>query len=367
MQRAGLYIHIPFCRKRCTYCDFYSEGDAMPRLPRYIEALKAEINLRHLPSPQSPVGSVYFGGGTPSLLSVDQIEGLLQQLKARFSMTSDCEVTLEANPGTLDLHYLEALRNLGINRLSLGVQSFLDDELQMMGRIHSSRQVIKTIDDARSAGFDNLSIDLIYGLPGQSLAQWTTTLKRAIALAPDHISAYTLTWSEHTPLGRRIEHGALERPDEETVATIYETTVTQFANGGYAQYEVSNFARPGYESVHNRAYWSGRPYLGLGASAHGFLPPARYWNHADLDSYIETTESNQLPEAGRETLSKADVRLEEIALGLRRREGIALALVANSGPLPRFVDAGWLTIEGDRVRPTSAGLFRADGMATALA
>lgn len=339
----------------------------MQRLPRYMEALAAEINLRQISDAATTVRSVYLGGGTPSLLSTEQIDVLLGQLKRRFSLSADCEITLEANPGTFDTAYLERLKTLGISRLSLGVQSFLDTELRLMGRIHNSQDAKDTLHRARNAGFDHIGIDLIYGLPGQSRDAWMRSLDQAVALKPDHISAYTLTWSEHTPLGRRIEQGSLKRPEEDIVAAMYETTVLRLAKAGYQQYEVSNFARPGYESVHNHAYWSGRPYLGLGASAHGFLPPQRYWNIADVQGYIDAIALGRLPEAGQETLSEAQRRMEQIALGLRQTEGLPLEWIVDRGRLADFIDAGWIEIVKGRVMPTSSGLFRADGMAAALA
>ncbi|MCK5148551.1 radical SAM family heme chaperone HemW [bacterium] len=367
MTQTGIYIHIPFCRVRCHYCDFYSHGDALGSIPMYVDAVCREINLYAGRINPAIITSIYLGGGTPSLLSIRQIHMILHEIKTRFRCEENPEISIEANPGTIDAEYLTQLSLQGINRLSLGIQSFCDRELTMLGRIHSADEAREAFQSARSAGFKQIGIDLIYGLPGQNVDQWQRSLKEAIALSPEHISAYALTWNDDTETGRRIECGDLPRPEEEMLAQQYQLAVTMLENAGYEHYEVSNFARSGCRARHNAAYWTGRPYLGLGASAHGYLPPVRYWNISDIDQYVHAIKDEKLPLAGSEELRPDQERIEQIALGLRTSEGISRQLVSgNIDQVETFIEAGWLKEQGTNLIPTSSGMFQADGMAASL-
>lgn len=367
MNGAGLYIHVPFCRRRCTYCDFYSEGDALARLPLYMRALTREAALRKTQLEGHAIETVYLGGGTPSLISSGELESLMARLRGLYDIREDAEITLEANPGALDLADLDAWRDLGINRLSLGIQSFDGGMLALMGRLHTAEEAAAAVAAAQQAGFGRIGLDLIYGLPGQNEAQWADDLERAIALAPGHVSAYALTWSNSTPLGRRIESGALPRPQEDAVARLYDLADRMLTRAGYVHYEVSNYALPGQESRHNQGYWTGKPYLGLGPSAHGFSSNRRYWNAASLDGYVDALNEDRLPPGGDEVLDAGQRRIEDIALGLRHLGGVSAEwLHDHEATVRRFVDQGWLTEQDGRFIPTAQGMLRADGMADAL-
>jgi oxygen-independent coproporphyrinogen-3 oxidase len=282
----SLYFHIPFCSHRCAYCDFNTYAGQEDMIPDYVEALCKEVDFvgRKL---AGEVHTIFFGGGTPSLLSPEQFESIFQSIRANFQLTDKAEITTEANPGTVTYEDLRALRQLGINRISYGVQSANTEELRMLERIHNFFDVIEAVTSARKAGFDNLNLDLIYGLPEQKLSTWQTTVRRILDLHPEHISAYALTLEHGTPFGRWSSKGLLPLPDPDLAAEMYEWLSETLEANGYVQYEISNWAKPGYECRHNMQYWRGLPYLAFGAGAHGYANGYRYSNVLRIKTYIE--------------------------------------------------------------------------------
>ncbi len=305
----GLYLHIPFCLRRCRYCDFFSTEGMRKRIPAYIRALCREIEWTGRAGGSPSVGSVFFGGGTPSLLEPRQVEMVLDGIRKSFRLDSQAEITLEANPGTVDNFQWKAFRETGINRLSLGVQSADDGELRLLGRIHTYAEAERTFRNARRAGFENINLDFIFGLPGQSLTVWSKTLSRALSLAPEHLSLYALTLERGTELARTVRRGALPAPDEDTAAEMFERAEEMLGQAGYRHYEISNWAKdgrmgtdagpagrrvpvfPGFACRHNLRYWLNQPYLGIGAGAHGCAAGKRYSNICSVEKYIERMHS----------------------------------------------------------------------------
>ena len=284
----SLYLHIPFCQHRCAYCDFNTYAGQADSIPAYVDALCHEIEFvgRHAPE-KFPLHTIFFGGGTPSLLTPRQFEIILASIRANFDLLVGAEVTIEANPGTCSMVDLRELRSVGINRLSFGVQSANREELRMLERIHDFFDVIEAVSWARQAGFENLNLDLIYGLPEQTLQTWQTTLKRILALHPEHVSAYALTLEHGTPFGRWSSRGLLPIPDPDLAAEMYEWAGQALEAAGYRQYEISNWSKPDHECRHNLQYWRGLPYLGLGAGAHGYANGYRYSNVLRIKTYID--------------------------------------------------------------------------------
>ncbi|GBD07486.1 Oxygen-independent coproporphyrinogen-III oxidase-like protein YqeR [bacterium HR21] len=315
----GLYIHIPFCQHKCSYCDFYAV-ERLEMVELFVEALCREVALlpENFPEAvQEPIGTLYFGGGTPSLLAPHQLERILAALQRVFRFESKLEWTLECNPGTVDRQRLQAYRAVGVNRISFGVQSLADDELRFLERLHSAEDACQAVEWAFQAGFDNVNVDLMFALPGQTLLSWQRTLERVRALAPQHISAYSLIWEPGTPLYRRWQQGQIAPVSEELESAQYELAASLLEQDGYVHYEVSNFAQPGYVCRHNLLYWHGEQYVALGPAAHGYVNGRRYWNVRNLRRYLELLRQGKLPIAGSEQLS-AYQRLEEVLfLGLR--------------------------------------------------
>ena len=324
----GIYVHIPYCVKKCAYCDFVSVPSAQhaAEMEAYAAALTAEI-LREVPPLRARWGAaatIYVGGGTPTTLPALLLTGLLETLRTAAGMPEEC--TIEANPGTVDAAYLGALRAAGANRLSLGVQSFDDALLRRIGRIHTAAEAEQAFHAARAAGFENISIDLMYGLPGQTLDHLRRSVAVAVALAPEHLSVYGLTVEEGTPFAAMQAAGRLDLPTEEATEEMYDFLMAELPARGYARYEIANFARPGFESRHNRGYWHMTPYLGLGAAAHGYVDGERWANAADIPAYIRAVREGtciRTPEDGVRTRERA---MEEYAfLALRTAEGIDAA------------------------------------------
>jgi oxygen-independent coproporphyrinogen-3 oxidase len=294
----SLYLHIPFCRHRCAYCDFNTYAGQAASLPKYVEALSKEIQFVGQRAPEKiSLHTVYFGGGTPSLMSPAQFESILKSIGDHFILLPEAEISIEANPGTCSFADLLALRELGVNRISFGVESANSEELRMLERAHDFFDVIEAVAWARKAGFENLSLDLIYGLPEQNLQSWQRTLQRSLDLHPEHISAYALTLEHSTPLGRWSARGLLPIPDPDLAAEMYEWAEETFQTAGYHQYEISNWSRPGRECGHNLQYWRGLPYLGLGAGAHGYANDYRYSNVLRIKTYIERINQIRSPKA----------------------------------------------------------------------
>jgi len=284
----SLYFHIPFCAHRCAYCDFNTYAGQEDSIPFYVTTLCKEVELvgRRFPA-GNKIHTIFFGGGTPSLLSPQQFESTFHSLRGHFDLTDTNEVTIEANPGTVSLEQLKKLHDIGINRISFGVQSANMEELQMLERAHDFFDVIRSVSWARQAGFDNLNLDLIYGLPEQTLLVWQSTIRRILDLQPDHISAYALTLEHGTPFGRWASRGLLPRPDPDLAADMYEWADEVFESAGYVHYEISNWAKPNRECIHNLQYWRALPYLGLGAGAHGYANGYRYSNVLRIKTYID--------------------------------------------------------------------------------
>lgn len=334
----GLYCHIPFCSSKCPYCDFNSYI-YNPVLARdYFDAMKSEISCwgRTLGRPR--LKSVYFGGGTPTTLSAAQLAALLRLAGEIFSIDGDIEKTAEANPGGLRRGNFRELISGGFNRLSLGVQSLDDSVLKTLGRIHCATDAIGCCKAAREAGFSNISIDLIYAVPGQRHDSWMSTLEKAIELEPDHISIYELTVEEGTVFGAMTKRGALKLPDEDMALEMYDEAADKLNAAGFEHYEISNFARPGRRSRHNQIYWSYYDYLGLGAGAHSKIGPKRFWNESNPRRYAQMIAKDGCATAGQEDLSAEKALAEALMLGLRMIEGVDLTeLSASCGIDPDIV------------------------------
>ena len=287
----SLYFHIPFCTHRCAYCDFNTYAGQEGLLPAYVQALENEIKAVGRSAPERlKVETIFFGGGTPSLMTPSQFESILKTVAAHYELLPGLEATLEANPGTVSLDDLKGLRRAGLNRISFGVQSANPEELRMLERAHTYPEVINAVSWARQAGFDNLNLDLIYGLPEQTLARWQKTVESVLTLRPEHLSLYALTLEHGTPFGRWASRGLLPLPDPDLAAEMYEWSAERLAAAGYAQYEISNWALPGRECRHNLQYWRNGDYLGLGAGAHGYAGGVRYSNVLRIKTYIQRLE-----------------------------------------------------------------------------
>jgi oxygen-independent coproporphyrinogen III oxidase len=289
----SLYIHVPFCVHRCAYCDFNTYAGQLDTIPRYVQAICREIEGFGLHSPKLTVGTIFFGGGTPSLLPAKDYQEIFKKIHAFFSVSSQVEVSLEANPGTVSDGYLTDLHSLGFNRISFGVQSANPEELHMLERIHSYSDVVDAMKWSRRAGFDNINLDLIYGLPEQSLERWQKTVGLVLGLNPEHISAYALSLEHGTPFGRWAAKGLLPTPDPDLAAEQYEWTMEYLAGLGYEQYEISNWAKSGRQCRHNLQYWRNLEYLGLGAGAHGYADGCRYSNVLRIRTYLDRMENAQ--------------------------------------------------------------------------
>ena len=364
-----LYVHVPFCRLVCAYCDFVTVGGRGSDIPRYVEALLAELALRPAPG---ELTTIYFGGGTPSLVPAPSVARLIDAATARWASRS-AEVTLEANPSAREAPDWAGLRTAGVNRISLGVQSLRDFDLRRLARGHSAAEARAAFAATRAAGFENVSLDLIYGIPDQSLSDWRSGLTDAIALAPDHISLYALSlaltpdeWAAPPrPGAMRWRRRMIESLDDALAADQYRLAEELLDAAGHRHYEISSWARPGRESRHNSAYWARLPYTGLGAGAHSFDGSARFWNERDLDRYLTAVGAGKRPVEGSEALDEPTRAFEAIALGLRRIRGLSReAFAAEFGvpPEARFAAAvsegtaaGLIELDGDSLRLTPSG------------
>jgi oxygen-independent coproporphyrinogen III oxidase len=366
MKRAGIYIHIPFCRSRCSYCDFATGTYDAPLAERYVAAVAREIASFHENETTAEVDTIYFGGGTPSLLNASQVEKLLNAVHERFRVTADAEVTMEMNPGTLAPQTLRAFRGLGVNRASFGAQTFDDRELRRLGRVHTASDVRQTILDLHEAGFRNVSFDLIAGLPGQTLNSWSRNLDEALQLRPQHLSLYLLEVHEGTPLAEQIRRGQQPRPDDDDAAAMYQLMLDRTVAVGYVHYEISNFCLPGYESRHNTKYWTGEAVYGFGCSAHSFDGERRRWaNERDAARYTALMEKGRTPIIERVRLDEHEAQAEAVFLGLRLMRGVYLPQhrerfgqdlrAAYAADLARLSEAGLVSIEDDWLRLTRNG------------
>ncbi|MCX7670773.1 MAG: radical SAM family heme chaperone HemW [Anaerolineae bacterium] len=386
----ALYVHIPFCVVRCAYCDFNTYAGLERFHAPFTEALSTEIGRAGAARGRPPAHTIFIGGGTPTVLTSAQLAQILQACRAAFAVAPDAEITCEANPGTVDRARFADLRALGVNRLSLGVQSFDDAELRWLGRIHTAAEAEEAWRAARAAGFTNINLDFIFGLPGQELATWQRTLERAIALEPEHLSLYSLTVEHGTPLYERVRRGLVPAPDDDLAAALYEAACERLARAGYEQYEISNWARgsgawthgrstnsamphspfahPVFACRHNLVYWRRESYLGFGPGAHSFDRAAgrRWWNVRPVPQYIQRIAAGRSPEADGEFIDRRTAMGETMMLGLRLvREGVAEALFraqfgvglqeAFGREIERLAAAGLLERLPDRVRLTPAG------------
>lgn len=349
---AGIYIHIPFCKSRCRYCDFFSTTH-LEKQQQYVEALLAEWQDRQHELSE-PIHTLYIGGGTPSTLDSAALYRILQTILG--NTTSDHrpqEITMEANPGDITLEKAQAWRAMGINRLSIGIQSFDDQLLTLIGRRHTSEQARQAVAYAQAAGFDNISIDLMYALPSQTMQQWQNDVAQALQLGVQHISTYGLMYEDGTVLTTLLEHGVIEAVDEDLEMQMYDYLVERLAANGFLHYEVSNFALQNRHSRHNSSYWNDTPYLGLGAGAHSYNGQQRQWNIADLDAYIEQAMAHNLrPEM--ETLTPEQHHTEQVMLGLRTSQGVAKDHINLSKALP-YLQQGLLVENGNRIVATTQG------------
>lgn len=371
---SGIYIHVPFCLSKCVYCGFYSVAQTRDK-EMFVRTLLQETDLRADYIDLRTARTLYFGGGTPSLLSLEELETIFQHLGQHCRLKNLEEITLEANPEQLTPDYCRGLRSLGISRLSIGVQSFDDDVLRFMGRRHTARQAIEAVENASTAGFRNLSIDLIFGVAERTDAQWEEDLRTALSLPIQHLSCYALTAEENSRLYRQIQQGRHAPVDDEQAERQYKLLHKCLAPTEFQQYEVSNYSLPGFESRHNSAYWDHTPYLGLGPAAHSFDGASRQWNAANLKQYGENV-AHGITCEGREELSPADLYNETLLLALRTREGLDLeALHAQygneraQGILNHFrerVPAGQYENAAGKLRLTTEGLWFADGIAEDL-
>ncbi len=366
--KLGVYIHIPFCEKKCFYCDFYSIENHSQR-EEFIASLVKEITLYSNSSPKAAVDTIFFGGGTPSLLAPTELDTILNAAARHFSISTDCEFTIECNPGAVNTKYLTDYRSLGANRLSFGVQSFFDDELKFLSRIHNSREAITAVDEARRAGFENINIDLMYALPNQTVDRLLANLERGLSLDTTHLSAYALIVEPGTPLFSAVSRGELRPAEETTEAAMYETVMNFMNERGYDHYEISNYCRPGRRCRHNLKYWNGDEYVGFGPSAHSYVDNTRWWNVSSLNGYLASLASNELPVSAKETLTPSQNQDEFIFLNLRQgrldlnslhdRFGIAL----DAGFISDLQKTGYCSLSGNELRLTARGFVVCDELA----
>src|SRR3972149_2630497 len=369
LETTGIYIHIHFCIKKCPYCSFTSFTPEKIPEEEYISTILREIKTRYSEAESHDAGTVYFGGGTPSLISPAGISAILSAIAGKFRLTNP-EITIEANPGTVDLDKLRGYRNAGVNRISIGVQSFNDRLLLNLGRSHSSKEALNAFESARTAGFDNIGIDLIHSVGGESLRDWKDDLKEVVSLHPEHISAYNLTIEEGTPFHPRQEKGLLYLPQEEEQTEMLLTTIEILCSAGYEHYEVSNYAMPGFRSQHNQIYWNGGDYLGIGVSAHSYIRKGwgiRRANSSNLTEYLNLINNKGTAVVDEEILSKEKAMGEAVFLGLRMMEGIVLNDFESrfgTGIETAFTNAveelrteGFLIYDKDNLKLTRKGLL----------
>ncbi len=374
----SLYIHIPFCEKKCVYCDFYSIETLSP-MEDFLRALHNEIDMYAALGKGRTFDTVFLGGGTPSLLSPNQLASILNHLAGTFPFSPDAEITTEINPGTMSREKLRAYKSLGVNRISMGVQSFHDDDLKFLSRIHSAGVATRCIETVKEAGFENFSIDLMYALPHQTRERWKQNLERAVSLTPPHISAYGLIVEEGTPLARMVQHGQVLPAADNEEAELYEMTMEFLGRNGYEHYEVSNYAKPGFRSRHNDNYWHHGEYLGFGPSAHSFWNvdgvPTRWWNIANLSHYNERLQRNEKPLVSSERLTRENLQMERVFLGLRsdgldlgtlRKEFPGFTLSADDHLVRQLVNEQLAILEHESLRLTAKGYVVCDEICVRL-
>lgn len=371
---AGIYIHVPFCKTRCIYCDFYSTTRSEWK-GRYIEALCKELEMRYTYLKGKPIETLYFGGGTPSQLDEKDFRKVFDTVRRIYGMENCHEITLEANPDDLCPEYLQMLSELPFNRISMGIQTFDDTTLKLLKRRHNAAQAIRAVELCRAHGFRNISIDLIYGLPGETTERWEKDLQQAIALDVEHISAYHLIYEEGTPIYKMLQKHQVEEVDEDSSVRFFTLLIDRLREAGYEHYEISNFCKPGMYSRHNTAYWKGIPYLGCGPSAHSFNAETREWNTASLEGYIKSMEEGQRS-SETEILDKVTRYNEYIMTSLRTMWGVSLTYTEEAfgaelcqyctKMAAPYLQSHKLEMQADRLRLTREGIFVSDGIISDL-
>ena len=367
---AGIYIHIPFCKTRCIYCDFYSTTRSELK-ERYIHALCRELEIRRQYLQGEPIETIYFGGGTPSQLSGEDFQQVFDTIEKTYGIKQVQEITLEANPDDLTPQYVQTLTKLPFNRISMGLQTFDEATLRLLNRRHTAAQAITAIERCREAGFRNISIDLIYGLPGETAERWEHDLTQAIALNPEHISAYHLIYEEGTPIYKMLQQHRVSEVDEESSVYFFSSLIDRLTTAGYEHYEISNFCRPGYHSRHNTSYWQGIPYLGCGPSAHSFNRREREWNIASLNKYLQGIESGERA-CETEILDTTTRYNECIITSIRTSQGLSLTKLKEEfgtelwqyclNMAAHSIKNGMLEERGDNLRLTRKGIFISDSI-----
>ena len=371
---AGIYIHIPFCKRRCIYCDFFSTTQSEKK-PTYIHTLCQELEMRKNYLEGEEIETIYLGGGTPSQLTEKELNEIFTSLYNIYKVKEDAEITLEANPDDLTPEYVSMLHRLPINRISMGIQTFQEETLKLLHRRHTARQAIEAFQRCREAGFRNISIDLMYGLPGETLDTWKEDLQQAIALHPEHISAYHLIYEEGTALWKLRDEHQVEEADEDLSVTLFKNLIDELKQAGYQHYEISNFCLPGLHSRHNSSYWTGKKYLGCGPSAHSFNGSSRQWNIASLDNYLKGIASGK-PNYEIEELDLYTRYNDFVITSIRTCWGMSLSRLRSEygEELYRYclrmakshLEQGVLEIEENTLRLTQEGIFISDGIMSDL-
>ena len=379
-QPAGIYIHIPFCIKKCPYCDFYSTTEVSLK-SAFLDALTREMQL--VRNDALRFDTLYIGGGTPSVLDTGSVGRIIESARSHFHILSDAEITVEANPGTVNSHKLKDHLDSGVNRINIGVQSFQDANLDFLGRIHTGQAAKLAVKQAQKTGIHNIGLDLIFGLPGQTRTNWLLDLRQAVELEPAHLSCYILSYEPETPMDRDRKAGRFKALPEQRVSDLFETTLEFLSTHGYHQYEISNFAGSISRdaglcrSRHNQKYWSFVPYIGLGPSAHSFVDKTRYWNHRNIGKYIEHLKAGRLAVAEREKLNREQLMMETIYLGLRQTKGIAVGAFDQkfgvsfkktySEPIALLEQKGLIRLSQNRCALTTRGMLLLDSIASMFA
>ena len=367
---AGIYIHIPFCAKRCIYCGFFStvrENEAA----RYVQAVCHELELRKDYLEGAPVKTIYFGGGTPSRLTPEQLGLIISSIDSKFGLKNVVELTVECNPDDITPAYVSALTALGVNRISMGVQTFNEEQLSFLNRRHTSAQALNAIRTCLESGISNISIDLMYGLPGQTLDMFRSDLQIAISTGVQHISSYCLSYEDDTQLQALRDQGKLTPADDDLCSQMFTLMCDTLREGGFEHYEISNFCRSGYHSRHNSSYWDGTPYLGLGAGAHSYNGTSRQWNPSNLDAYMQGIENDDL-QFEAEHLSAADIYNEKIMLSLRTTRGLNLSTLTTPDRLSvlqsaeSLISNGSLQLENNHLQIPESRMFISDTIISSL-
>jgi len=381
-QPAGLYIHIPFCLRKCPYCDFYSITD-LSLQPAFLDALVSEMNMTR--ESKKVFDTLYIGGGTPSVLDINVIDNIIKTAHQCFNITSNTEITMEINPGTVTLEKLKEYRKAGVNRINIGVQSFDAAHLDFLKRIHSEKEARMAVKWAQKSGYENIGIDLIYGIPGQTTSSWLKDLHSAVECHPQHLSCYMLSFEPGTTMHKDLKNSVFNPLPDHLVCELFETTQSVLNANEYVQYEISNFAREVIDesgiksaqsniSQHNSKYWNFSPYIGLGPSAHSFIEPQRFWNHSNVKTYIQELSTGRLPRAGKESLSREQLMIEAVYLGLRQAKGIDVEAFdkkfgvnfekIHAETIADLREKGLMEFSLDRCALTPKGMLYLDSIAT---